>query len=104
MPEVGKVDEGNEDSRPRLLDPSANKWMLVDTCAQVSVWPRGDYKDATINKGLALQAVNGTRIPTFGTRARQIKIGRKAYTQVFILADVDSPIVGWNFIKPNKLI
>ena len=102
VPEVAKVDT-NEDSRPRLYCPVAKKWMLVDTCAQVSVWPKTDYEDATIDRNLALQAVNGTRIPTFGTRIRQIKLGRKAYSQVFILADITCPIVGWNFIKPNRI-
>ena len=76
VPEVAKVDT-NEDSRPRLYCPVAKKWMLVDTCAQVSVWPKTDYEDATIDRNLALQAVNGTRIPTFGTRIRQIKLGRR---------------------------
>ena len=27
---------------------------------------------------------------------------RKAYNKTFILADIHTPIVGWDFIKPNQ--
>ena len=65
IPNIAKVDEGQSDSRPRLYDPQSKQLMLVDTCAQVSVWPKRDYPDAKINNGMALQAVNGSKIPTF---------------------------------------
>ena len=71
IPEIAEVDEGNEDCRPRLFDPQSKQWMLVDSCAQVSVWPRHEYQDAVLSNKLALQAVNGTKIPTYGTRERE---------------------------------
>ena len=103
QPEVAELNEGQTDCRPRLFDPTSKQWMLMDTCAQVSVWPRGDYADATISQQIALQAVNGTKIPTFGIRTREVKLGRKAYSKQFILADIQTPIIGWDFIKANKV-
>ena len=103
VPEVAKCDTNNEDCRPRLYDKATKQWVLIDSCAQVSVWPKQGYTDAKLDNKLALQAVNGTRIPTYGTRTRQIKLGRKSYTKVFILADIQCPIIGWDFIKPNRL-
>ena len=46
---------------------------------------------------------NKTKIPTYGTRVRQVKLGRKSYSHVFILADIEVPIMGWDFIKRFKL-
>ena len=69
------------DSRPYLKDPSTGYWMLVDTGAVVTVWPKSDYPDAELDVTLLLEAVNKTRIPTFGKRVRNFKIGRKTYTQ-----------------------
>ena len=103
IPEVAKCDTNNDDCRPRLWDPSTKQWILIDSCAQVSVWPKGVYDDAVLDNKLALQAVNGTRIPTYGTRVRQVKLGRKSYSKTFILADIQAPILGWDFIKPNRL-
>ena len=56
-----------------------------------------------MSKNLALQAVNGSRIPTFGTKLRQVKLGRKSYAKEFIIADIECPIIGWDFLKAIKL-
>ena len=92
-----------EDIRPKLYDPSSRRWMLVDTGAAVSVWPRADYPQSNFDPSLALEAVNKTRIPTFGKMDRQVKMGRKAFKQEFILANVSMPVLGWDFIKAYKL-
>ena len=103
LPGVAAVNEEGQDCRPRLWDPISKQFMLVDTCAQVTVWPKRDYQDATANKNLALQAVNGSRIPTFGNKVRQVKLGRKTYTKAFIVADIECPIIGWDFIKKQQI-
>ena len=78
---LGAVEKGNQgDIRPRLYDPATKRWMLVDTGAQVSVWPRQDYPEAEEDPTLMLVAVNKSKIPTHGTKQRQIKIGRKPIT------------------------
>ena len=95
--------QGNEDQRPHLWDPLAKYAQLVDTGAVICVWPKADYPDAVCNPHMLLEAVNGSRLSTFGTRTRTVKIGRKAYKQEFVLADIKSPILGWDFIKGHKV-
>ena len=40
VPQIAELNEDKEDCRPRLFDPQSKQWMLVDSCAQVSVWPK----------------------------------------------------------------
>ena len=89
------------DFRPRLFD--GTQWALLDTGAMVSVYPKDQYKDATLNTHMTLEAVNKSQLQTFGTRTKQIKIGRKTYSQDVILADVSTPILGFDFIKKHRL-
>ena len=70
----------------------------------VSVYPKDQYKDATLNTHMTLEAVNKAQFPTFGTRTKQIIIWRKTYTQDVILADVSTPILGFDFIKKMQII
>ena len=63
------------DFRPRIFDGA--QWALLDTGAMVSIYPKTEYQDAALNTSLKLEAVNKTQFPTFGTRTRKIKIGRK---------------------------
>ena len=54
------------DFRPRLFD--GTQWALLDTGAMVSVYPKDQYKDATLNTHMTLEAVNKAQFPTFGIR------------------------------------
>ena len=89
------------DFRPRLFDGA--QLALLDTGAMVSVYPKDQYKDATLNTRMTLEAVNKSQLPTFGTRTKQIKTVRKTYTQDVILADVPTPILRFDFIKKHRL-
>ena len=60
------------DLRPRLFDANSGLSILLDTGAQVSLWPRSKFPSAIVDPTRKLQAVNGTRIATYGTR--QVKI------------------------------
>ena len=95
------VNMSKVDFRPRLFD--GTQWALLDTGAMVSVYPKDFYRDATLNRHVNLEAVNKSKFPTYGTRTRQVKIGRKVYTQDVILADVPTPILGFNFIRKHRL-
>ena len=88
------------DFRPRIFDGA--QWALLDTGAMVSIYPKSEYHDAALNTSLNLEAVNKSQFPTFGTRTREIKIGRKKYTQDVILADIAMPILGFDFIRKHK--
>ena len=85
--------------RPYMKDPKSERWMLVDTGAVVTVWPKADFPEAKLNDKLCLQAVNRSKIPTFGTRIKDYKIGRKTYRHEVILADVAEPVIGFDFLR-----
>ena len=63
--------------RPYMKDPKSERWMLVDTGAVVTVWPKADFPEAKLNDKLCLQAVKRSKIPTFGTHIKDFKIGSK---------------------------
>ena len=50
-----------------------------------------------------LKAANGTRMSCFGYKQIDIKIGRKNYPFRIIKSQVESPILGWDFMKIHKL-
>ena len=85
------------DFRPKIFNRT--QLALLDTGAMGSIYPKEQYKDAELNTHVTLEAVNKSQFPTFGTRIKQIKIGRKTYTQDVILADISTPILGWDLIK-----
>ena len=53
--------------------------------------------------GKFLKAVNGSKIKCYGQKMFEIRIGRKTYGFKAIKADVDAPVLGWDFIKFHKL-
>ena len=48
---------------------------------------------------MRLSAANSTPIKAFGQQRREIKIGRKSYSFVFIIAQVSRPILGLYFLQ-----
>ena len=93
----------NEDTRPRLYDTVLKQWILIDTGASVSVFPKSMFQNHERDPGVNLRAVNGTRLQTYGKRPVTIKINRKSYSHNIILTDVEIPILGWDFIKKYRL-
>ena len=93
------------DLRPRLLDQSSGLSVLLDTGACCSIWPRAKFKNTKPDHNRQLQAVNGTRIPTYGNRSVVIKPTQRgpSYRHEVILADISEPIVGFNFLVQFQL-
>ena len=89
------------DFRPHLLDPKTGDFILCDSGSQVSAWPP-DPGDKPL-KNVILKAVNGTKIQCFGYKTVEIKIGRKSYDVKVIKAQVESPVLGWDFIRQKKV-
>ena len=89
------------DLRPHVFDKTLNKWLLLDSGSQCTAFPPdpGDKEDPK----LFLRAVNGTRIKCFGYKNIEVKIGRKMYPFLAIKADVETPVLGWDFVKHHKL-
>ena len=90
------------DTRPRVFDVNSKSWYLVDSGAAVSVVPRRWYPRSTPDAGRALQAVNGTRIPTYGVKHVTLRLGHN-YSHTFVVSDVEEPVLGFGFLQDNHL-
>ena len=89
------------DFRPHIYDPVMKKFILCDSGSQVGAFPP-DPGDKPV-PNLFLKAANGTKIVCYGYKDIEIKINRKKYPFKIIKAQVESPIVGWDFMKVHKL-
>ena len=93
-------------SSNRLLhirDSLTNITFLVDTGAEVSIVPPSVFSTGTLykkcNTGLNLQAANGTSIPAYGEKSITVELGlRRSFQWVFLVADVQQPIIGSDFL------
>ena len=103
IPAVSAVDwligQRNCDIRPRLLDNGISR--LLDSGSQISVTRKGP--DDKIDPTFKLVAVNGSKIPTYGVKEIEIKMGRKTYKIPAIICDIQQDILGMDFITKYKL-
>ena len=87
-----------------IMDCNQGLRFLVDTGAEVSVLPPTCAERRHPSESLTLQAVNGTRIATYGTRSLTLNLGlRRTLRWVFIVADVQQPILGADFLSHFNL-
>ena len=93
--------EAGVDYRPHLYDRVEGRHLLVDSGSQITAYPP-EPGDSEV-KDQSLKAVNGTRIKCYGKRMVKVKIGRKEYQVEAFIADVECPVLGWDFIRKNKL-
>ena len=78
-----------------------DQYLLIDSGSQCTAFPP-DPGDREV-EDTCLRAVNGTRIKCYGFKNIQIKIGRKTYDFRAIKADVESPVLGWDFMRKHRL-
>jgi hypothetical protein len=72
---------------------------LIDTGADVSVFPRSCLRETTRKSTYQLAAANGALIDTYGRVTLRPNFGlRREFVWPFIVADVDKPIIGADFI------
>lgn len=86
-----------------VWDRSTGHKFLVDTGAQVSVFPASSCdrrKEATE----PLIAANGSRINTYGTKSIRLNLGFRKFKWDFVLADVSRPMLGADFFCSNHLL
>ena len=82
-----------------ITDQFSGTPFLVDTGLEVTVI-RPQVADRR-HKGdsLTLQAINNTPITTYGTLSLTLNLGlRRTFQWVFIIADVQKPIIGADFL------
>ena len=83
-----------------ITDNNSAYRFLVDIGAEVSVLPptRTDRKHP--QEGCNLLAVNGSSIITYGKRSLTLNLGlRRAFRWIFIVANVQEPILGADFLR-----
>lgn len=79
--------------------------FLIDTGADVSVIPKTHFKDRQAIPNECLFAANKTVIKTYGKRLLSLDLGlRREFKHVFIIADVDRPIIGADFLEKFNLL
>ncbi|XP_053967950.1 uncharacterized protein LOC128869423 [Anastrepha ludens] len=79
--------------------------FLIDTGSDISILPRIFGNKSAGPSSYRLFAANGTPIKTFGQHQLSLNIVlRRNFTWPFIIADVDKPIIGIDFLNYYGLI
>ena len=87
-----------------VVDRLSGRSYLVDTGAEVSVYPASVQVRKSQPPSSTLTAANGTSIHTWGKRKVFLAIGQKGqYQHEFYLADVTRPILGADFFIKHGL-
>ncbi|XP_043479977.1 uncharacterized protein LOC122509791 [Leptopilina heterotoma] len=88
-----------------LTDESSKIRFLVDTGADLCVFPRVQLPQPREKSTYELYAANGTLIATYGTQILNLNFGlRRQFTWRFVVADVEKPIIGADFLAHYKLL
>ena len=96
---------GREICRLFLHDRKSNFKFLIDTGADVSVYPATSSERLQHPASLELYAANHSAIKTYGERTLFLDFGlKRKFRWSFILADVTKPIIGADFLKHNGLL
>ncbi len=81
-------------------DKGTNSSFLVDTGSEISAIPPSPAERLRSPDPLLLMAVNNTSIRTYGKRSLTLNLGlRRSFQWVFIIADVQKPILGADFLR-----
>ena len=85
-------------------DQLSGRAFLIDSGAEVSVLPATVADRRNKIKGRSLSAANGSSISTFGKRFLHFQICGNTYEWLFIVASVERPILGADFLKFSSLL
>lgn len=78
---------------------------LIDTGSDLCVFPRKLLPERRARIDYSLYAANGTTIPTYGWTSRSLNLGlRRDFTWRFIVAEVELPIIGVDFLSHFNLL
>ena len=88
-----------------VTDPLTRHGFLIDTGAEVSVLPATSAdRRRPSQPEHTLRAVNGSSITSFGTQSLSVSLGlRRRFQFVFVIADVEQPIIGADFLHHHRL-
>ena len=88
-----------------LSDTHTHTRFLVDTGSEVSAIPPTPADRRRSPDPLALTAVNNTSIRTYGQHSLTLNLGlRRSLPWIFVIADVQKPILGADFLRHYGLM
>jgi len=88
-----------------ITDNKSRQQFLIDTGADVSVYPASPNERKFNKPSISLSAANGTSIQTWGKRVFNLQFNwNKPITHEFVLADVTRPILGADFFIQHELL
>ena len=106
QPSVKAADHDSLGSRRIFIVNQRTKTsFLVDTGADISVYPRSRLSRDAKKAAYELFAANGTPIATYGTLAMELNLSlRRAFKWHFTIADVQTPIIDLDFLSYYGLL
>ncbi|XP_037931189.1 uncharacterized protein LOC119666000 [Teleopsis dalmanni] len=88
-----------------IADNNSKQHFLIDTGADVSVLPARRFAKQKTTKTTQLFTTNGTPIRTYGEKRLKVSLNlRRDFIWTFIVADVNSVIIGSSFLKHFGLL
>lgn len=82
-----------------IVDTETKTDYLVDTGADLCVYPRARVRGKLTPTNYELYAANNTAIRTYGTIPLTLRIGlRRVFPWRFVVADVAKPLIGADFL------
>lgn len=92
-------------SRLFITDKKAKVQYLIDTGSDLCVLPRRFLRQQRKPSEYKLSAANGSVINTYGTAQMHLDLGlRRDFSWNFVVADVEKPIIGADFIAHYGLL
>jgi len=93
-------DSGHLTRRLFVTDRETRISFLIDTGADLCVYPRKLIRGSRQKSNYELSAANGTTIYTYGTESLTLNFGlRRVFVWRFVVADVSKPIIGADFLS-----
>lgn len=88
-----------------ITDRTSQTQFLIDTGADLCVYPRSAVPDRRVKSDYVLSAANGTPINTYGTITLSLNFGlRRDFIWRFVIAEVSKPIIGVDFLSHYNLL
>jgi hypothetical protein len=84
-----------------IVDESTQRRFLVDTGAAYSIFP---FSSSGKQSGPRLRGADGLHIPCWGERRLSLVFHGRRFEWPFLLARVQFPIIGVDFLRRNKLL
>ncbi|KAL1448829.1 hypothetical protein WDU94_000084 [Cyamophila willieti] len=88
-----------------ITEKTTKMMFLIDTGADLCVFPRSAVHGRRVKSVYVLSAANSTEIHTYGTMTLSLNLGlRRVFTWQFVVADVSKPIIGADFLHYHNLL